>query len=182
MNPGKKQIKENYDALGPRIYDIRYTDEQNAKFRAIFTQFTLGETSTVFDQGTGTGLLLDQVDSPIVGLDLSGSLLARARDRIRGHPFKFIVQGDAENLPIRESVFQHAFSITVIQNLPDPVRGLRELKRVSRPGSRVVVSVLRKAAGVEQLQGWARDAGWSVESVSDMVDTNDVLAVLSYPN
>jgi SAM-dependent methyltransferase len=48
-------------------------------------------------------------------------------------------QGDAQRLPYADASFDAAYLVTVLHEVPDQDRALRELCRVVRPGGRVVV-------------------------------------------
>jgi ubiquinone/menaquinone biosynthesis C-methylase UbiE len=73
-----------------------------------------------------------------VGLDFSAATVELAAARVPEAEFR---QGDAENLPFEDNEFDAAVCGFGIIHLPDPERGLRELRRVVRPGARVGVSV-----------------------------------------
>ena len=77
----KKDIKESYDALGGRIYDIRYTEEQQKKYEIIFDEIPSRYEGLILDVGCGTGLLLERINSNSVGVDLSINLLEKAYER-----------------------------------------------------------------------------------------------------
>ena len=51
-------------------------------------------------------------------------------------------QGDARSLPYADGSFDAAFLVTVLGEIPDQVQALRELRRVLRPGGRLVVGEL----------------------------------------
>ena len=132
----KQSIQSRYDGLGGSDYDMRYTEEQKSKYELILEE--LPQSDLVLDNGCGTGLLFPFIESPLVGLDLSIGLLEKALERLGSD--QYLVQGDSENLPFRDSIFDAVVSVTVIQNLPDPVRMPLESARVSKPGSAVIIS------------------------------------------
>ncbi|RLI10699.1 hypothetical protein DRO42_00290 [Candidatus Bathyarchaeota archaeon] len=140
----KRQIRESYDNLGGELYDLRYRLEQEAKYDAILRHVASSAGDIVLDDGCGTGLLLERLETPAVGLDLAGGLLSMARSRLRNRQRVHLIQADAERLPFRGGVFDKVFAVTLIQNT-EPRRTLAEIRRVARSGSEVVVTALKKA-------------------------------------
>ena len=92
-----------HDALGGRIYDIRYTEEQQKKYEIIFDKIPSRYEGLILDVGCGTGLLLERINSISVGVDLSINLLEKAYERNKRSQIN-LIQADAESLPIRTSV------------------------------------------------------------------------------
>lgn len=72
----------------------------------------------------------------VVGLDFSPAMLAIAR---RDQPRLEFVEGDALELPFADATFDAATMAFGLRNLADPARGLREMRRVTRTGGRMVV-------------------------------------------
>lgn len=141
----KRKILDSYDALEGRIYNIRYREEQEAKYDAILDRIGPLPHDIVLDDGCGTGLLISRLDAHNVGVDLSYRLLSTARSRLRGKPYTHLIQADADSLPFRPLIFCIVFSVTVVQNLPTLEQTLAEIMRVSRPGSQIAVTALKKA-------------------------------------
>jgi SAM-dependent methyltransferase len=73
-----------------------------------------------------------------VGLDFSAATVKLAARRVPEAEFR---EGDAGALPFEDGEFDAAVCGFGIIHLPDPRRGLRELRRVVRPGARIGVSV-----------------------------------------
>jgi ubiquinone/menaquinone biosynthesis C-methylase UbiE len=91
----------------------------------------------ILEVGVGTGRNLRHYpdQSRVVAVDLSPGMLRRAvkrADRV-GRQVDFIL-ADAERLPFREGAFDTISATCVFCSVPDPVQGLKELRRVSRPG------------------------------------------------
>src|SRR5258708_36200017 len=104
------------------------------------------------DVACGTGQLTLQLKDRVgvggrtVGLDFSERMLDVAR---AAHPFIDWVDGDATRLPFEDSVFDAATTAFGLRNLADPEKGLAEMRRVVRPGGRLVVlEFLRPPHGV----------------------------------
>ncbi len=95
-----------------------------------------GARGRVLDLGCGTGrnLPLLPTGTVAVGLDPSWAGLQRARRRAPGIP---VVVGTAEALPFRDAVFDTVLSGLVFCSVPDPRRGLLEVRRVLRRDGRL---------------------------------------------
>src|SRR5258706_5655218 len=97
---------------------------------------------SALDIACGSGKLtaeLARIAGPtgrVVGLDFSPEMLAIARVR---HPGIEFMEGDALSLPFEDASFDAVTIAFGLRNLSDPVRGLREMLRMVRPGGRAVV-------------------------------------------
>jgi len=67
-------------------------------------------------------------------------MLAQARERAAGgsRRIRFVVT-DAEDLAFRDGTLDKVVATCVFCSVPDPVRGLREIKRVLRPGGEAIL-------------------------------------------
>jgi ubiquinone/menaquinone biosynthesis C-methylase UbiE len=106
----------------------------------------------ILDVGCGPGVsaleMLRAGSDRVVGLDLSAAMIARARrHRARGLEGARLelLRGDALALPFADGTFDAVTGHSVLYLLPDRVRGLAEMHRVSRPGGTLVL--LEPAAG-----------------------------------
>jgi ubiquinone/menaquinone biosynthesis C-methylase UbiE len=170
--PDKSLVKARYDELGGKLYDVRYTEEQTAKYEHILSHLGRGKT---LDNGCGTGLFLPFLGEYSVGLDLSSELLKEARGRAGNND---LVQGDSENLPFRTDVFDNMASITVIQNIPDPKQMIDESSRVVKIGGVMVISSLRRVYSEDEFKKLVGTAGLPVKYVSKLENINDWIAVI----
>jgi SAM-dependent methyltransferase len=98
----------------------------------------------ILDAGCGNGryarFLLRHADAGVMitGFDLSHQMLLRARRRL-GSDRVSHVAADLTRLPYADAVFDAAVSGWVLEHLPDPRPGLRELARVLRPGGKLLL-------------------------------------------
>jgi ubiquinone/menaquinone biosynthesis C-methylase UbiE len=111
--------------------------------------------ATVADVGCGNGAYLAELArrgfaGRVLGLDLSPGMLAAARDRLSavGGPALSPVDGlggvaliaaDATALPLPDGVADLTLAMHMLYHVPDPSQAVRELRRVTRPGGRVVI-------------------------------------------
>jgi ubiquinone/menaquinone biosynthesis C-methylase UbiE len=96
----------------------------------------------VLEVGVGTGKNISHhpEGTRVCAVDISPGMLRKAQRRAlkRGAEIDLIL-ADAERLPFRDDVFDTTASSFVFCSVPDPVRGLRDVQRVTRPGGQVVL-------------------------------------------
>lgn len=76
--------------------------------------------------------------SEVVGVDSSEAMLAEARRRHSG-PDVIFRRGDVLSLPFADGSFEVCRAETVLVHVPDPLRAVEEMARVTWPGGRVGV-------------------------------------------
>jgi ubiquinone/menaquinone biosynthesis C-methylase UbiE len=103
--------------------------------------------------GTGRNLPLYAVRSRVVALELDRRLLHAARRRASHIP---LVVGDAEALPFRARQFDTVTSSLVFCSVRDPAAGLREVRRVLRPGGEL--RMLEHVRATSHIGGALQDA------------------------
>jgi ArsR family transcriptional regulator len=137
----------------------------------------LDEDLVVGDLGCGTGQLaatLAPYVGRVVAVDHSRAMLAAARARLPGVTNVELRQGDLEALPIADAELDAAVMSLVLHYVPEPVDALREVRRVLKPGGRLLVVDMtphareeyRQTMGhlwpgfaSEQMNGWLAEAG-----------------------
>ncbi len=97
----------------------------------------------VLDVGCGPGALLAELASRVgadalAGIDPSVPFIEAARARF---PDSDIRAGGAEQLPFDDDSFDACLAQLVVHFMKDPVAGLREMGRVTRPGGTVAACV-----------------------------------------
>jgi ubiquinone/menaquinone biosynthesis C-methylase UbiE len=137
---GLEQIPWLYDALCA-VYERLGL----ARWRRWLTAGARGRT---LDLGCGTGrnLPLFPPEARVIGLDPAWDSLRRARGRAPRVP---LVQGRAEALPFRDRAFDTVVSGLVFCSVPDPRRGLAEVRRILKPGG-----ALRMLEHVRSTRRW----------------------------
>lgn len=132
----------------------------------------------VLDAGCGSGRTLDDLGSygSASGMELHPLGVEAARRR--GHEVR---EGRVEAIPYEDASFDLVTCLDVIEHTDDDVAALRDLRRVTRPGGRLVVSVPahprlwsqhdevnghRRRYTRRSLTEAARAAGWRVERLT----------------
>ncbi len=103
----------------------------------------------VLDVGCGPGALTAELVSrvgadAVSAVDPSASFAAAARERLPGVDVRLSA---AEQLPFPDGAFDTALAQLVVHFMADPVLGLREMGRVTRPGGLVAACVWDHAGG-----------------------------------
>ena len=90
--------------------------------------------------GTGINLSLYPRDCSITGIDFSCSMLEKARERTARKELKDIrlLQMDAADLKFADNAFDIVYAPYLISVVPDPLKVAREMRRVCRPGGRII--------------------------------------------
>ncbi len=72
----------------------------------------------------------------IIAVDIQPEMIAKVKARLEAQGIKNVETHVASGyqLPIQDSTLNRAFMVTVLPEVPDPVRCLREVKRVLKPG------------------------------------------------
>jgi SAM-dependent methyltransferase len=99
----------------------------------------------VLNVGCGTGSLtftLPEIANvaTVTGIDLTEGFVKFARAHNKDPRINF-EQGDARVLPIADNSFDRAFSMLVLQFIPDAARSVAEMCRVVEPGGTVTTAV-----------------------------------------
>jgi ubiquinone/menaquinone biosynthesis C-methylase UbiE len=124
--------------------------------------------------GTFTGEMARMVgDGGVVhAVDIQRAMLSRAEERIATEGLQARLRFHhcgAYNLPLPDASIDLAVLIAVLGEVPDPVRALREVRRVLQPGGRIAVSEELLFAGYAPpnvVRNWLAEAGFRVGAKS----------------
>jgi phosphatidylethanolamine/phosphatidyl-N-methylethanolamine N-methyltransferase len=126
------------------FYDATFGRLVRRRIAAAIGHLPIKGDDLVLDVGIGTGASLNYYPPDrghVVGIDLSAGMLRKALDKVekRGTGRVSVFQADAMNLPFADDAFDHVFISHVISVVSDPYHLIREVQRVSKPGSRIVI-------------------------------------------
>jgi ubiquinone/menaquinone biosynthesis C-methylase UbiE len=138
----------DFDAEMSRRVEAVYTTSDVVEQRRVVRQaLALRSGERVLDIGVGPGFLAAEMAAEVgalgrvCGIDPSESMLAVAGTRAvpeGGAPFE-LRSGNANNIPYRDGSFDVATATQVLEYVPDVPGALAEIRRVLRPGGRVLV-------------------------------------------
>lgn len=140
LNPSTRIIEKRYSRIAP-FYDLSEFIVEEIYFKK-WREKILGNLKGVkiLEVGAGTGKNFPYypADKEVTAIDISLPMLRRAENRIRSS--KAVINlaiMDAENLALPDNSFDAIITTYVFCSVPDPVRGLKELKRVCRPDGKI---------------------------------------------
>jgi ubiquinone/menaquinone biosynthesis C-methylase UbiE len=174
MSIRKRELKRRYD-LTAHFYDRRYGEIQRGKYDVVLAH--IKNVDRILDVGCGTGMLLGPLlerARHVVGIDMSAKMLLAAKKRAPG---AFLVLADADNLPFADGSFDVLVSVTLLQNMPDPNRTIREIARVIRPKGTAIITSLKRKHSENQLSSWVSDANLKSLKIWEILNSEDIICI-----
>lgn len=130
-----EKLASTYDfTFGPTLHPGRVQALQRMGIKA-------GDRVLEVGVGTGINTSLYPRTCHVTGIDLSDSMLEKARERVVKHGLSNIrlLEMDAANLTFPDDSFDIVYAPYLISVVPDPVAVVREMVRVCRPGGKIIV-------------------------------------------
>lgn len=175
----KREVMRRYD-LSASLYNMQYSDEQKAKIESALENMKLPKNCALLDVGCGTGLLFpyaEKLASLIVGLDISKGMLKEAKTQAQNFPTIALICGDADYMPFPNNTFEAVFAVTLLQNMPNPLSTLNELKRISKNKATIIVTGLKKEFSLEKFLELLKTAELSITKIVDTKDLKGYIAL-----
>jgi ubiquinone/menaquinone biosynthesis C-methylase UbiE len=118
--------------------------EHRSRYR-FAAQFVAGQRVLDVACGSGFGLqMLADAGARPVGVDNAGDTLLQIRQR---SPDSTLVRADATRLPLQTASIDQVVSFETIEHVPDAPGLVHEVRRVLKPGGRLVLSTPNRAFG-----------------------------------
>jgi ubiquinone/menaquinone biosynthesis C-methylase UbiE len=90
--------------------------------------------------GTGLDLQYFRSDQKVIGIDISSKMLEKAGERLSTTTSgTSLVRADVRILGFGDDTFDSVVTSCTFCSVPDPVAGLKELKRVMKPGGKLLM-------------------------------------------
>jgi SAM-dependent methyltransferase len=151
-------------------YD-RFMGRFSGPLGPLFADFAgVGSSGRALDVGCGPGALTVELAARlgaenVAAIDPSEAFVEAARER---NPEVDVRHAPAEKIPFADDEFDFALAQLVVHFMADPVAGLREMARVTRPGGVVAACVWDHYGGTSPLSEF-----WSVLEELDSAAPNE---------
>jgi ubiquinone/menaquinone biosynthesis C-methylase UbiE len=143
----RRFIQHHYDGFAGRFTRVSgFFSGHEALAGQVFKPhaFDLRGCRRILDAGCGDGRYTRHIlkradpDALIAAFDLSWRMLIRARRRLKSPRVRHVT-ADLTRLPYPDGYFDAVVCGWVLEHLPDPGPGLRELSRVLQPGGKMLL-------------------------------------------
>jgi ubiquinone/menaquinone biosynthesis C-methylase UbiE len=136
-----RKIRDRYSRIS-FFYDLmEWPLERIAFSRWRKKIFNFLESDDILEVGVGTGKNFDfyPVGKAITAIDFSPGMLSRAKKKAQRKGIGVnLLEMDVQNLQFADQSFNIVLATFVFCSVPDPVKGLEEIKRVCKRGGRVI--------------------------------------------
>jgi phosphatidylethanolamine/phosphatidyl-N-methylethanolamine N-methyltransferase len=123
-------------------YDLFFGKTLSAGRRLAQRQMDVQPNDRILEVGVGTGIDLHVYPSNcfVTGIDLSASMLDIARERVWKNRLQNVrlLEMDAAALTFADSSFDIVYAPYLINVVSDPLTVVREMRRVCRPGGKII--------------------------------------------
>lgn len=157
VDDSQSKVTRRYDRMA-WLYDLYDAPMEWMGTRRRRRRLISRTRGNVLEVGIGTGKNLDvyPLEQVVNGIDISERMLARASSRAErlGSTVRLQV-ADVTRLPFADDTFDTTVATSVFCSVADPVGGLREVRRVTKPDGRILL--LEHVRPQNPVMGWLSD-------------------------
>lgn len=140
MNNTEK-IRRRYDRVS-KVYDIFEQPMEAMSLKKWRIEATKDLKGRVLEVGVGTGKNIPYYPNniDITAIDFSDKMLAKAREKAKKLNKKVeLLHMDAQDMDFPDNTFDMVFTTCVFCSVPDPVKGLKEIRRICKTGGKIIM-------------------------------------------
>lgn len=140
MNNTEK-IRKRYDRAS-KFYDIFEQPMEMMSLKKWRSEVVKDLKGKVLEVGVGTGKNIPYYPDNIeaTAIDFSEKMLEKAREKAeRFNKNINLIHMDAQNMDFPDNTFDRVFTTCVFCSVPDPIKGLKEIRRVCKPDGKIIM-------------------------------------------
>lgn len=136
-----EKIRKRYDRIS-KIYDIFEQPMEIMSLKKWRVEVTKELNGKILEVGVGTGKNIpyypDGMD--ITAIDFSKMMLSKAKEKAELlNKNVELIQMDAQDMNFNDNTFDCVFTTCVFCSVPDPIKGLKEIRRVCKPNGKIIM-------------------------------------------
>ena len=135
-------VERVYEKLS-KVYDLIFGPTLHPGRLVAIERMGIKPGDRILEVGVGTGIntSLYPRKCHMTGVDLSRSMLEKARERVAREGLRNVrlLEMDAQNLTFADGSFDIVYAPYLVSVVPDPVQVAREMRRVCRPGGKIII-------------------------------------------
>ena len=140
MNNTEK-IKKRYNRVA-KFYDIIENPMEMMALKKWRIDLMKELKGKVLEVGVGTGKNIEHypINIDITAIDFSEKMIKKAYEKAVKFDKKVkLINMDAQNMDFPDDTFDVIFTTCVFCSVPDPILGLKELRRVCKPNGKIIM-------------------------------------------
>lgn len=141
MDKRTETIRSRYDRFA-RIYDLMEKPMEASKFSVWRREAIKELNGRILEVGIGTGKNIEYYPKglDVTGIDFSSKMLEKARYKAKKLNREISLrQMDAQNMEFEDNIFDSVYTSCVFCSVPDPIKGLKEIRRVCKKNGKIVM-------------------------------------------
>ena len=136
-----EKIRKRYDRAA-RFYDLLESPMEVMSLKKWRIKVMRQLEGRVLEVGVGTGKNIPYYPEnlDITAIDFSPNMLAKAKEKAVRYGKKVkLLQMDAQSMDFPDDSFDSVFTTCVFCSVPDPIKGLKEIRRVCKPDGKIIM-------------------------------------------
>lgn len=136
-----RKIKGKYDRIA-KVYDIFEQPMEVMALKKWRLEAMNELDGKILEVGVGTGKNIPYYpgDLDITAIDFSRNMILKAEEKAKKfHKKVILIQMDAQSMDFADNSFDTVFTTCVFCSVPDPIKGLMEIRRVCKPGGKIIM-------------------------------------------